>query len=75
MSAVAVGALVRPVGDDLRNAFFRVSEITRNGWARCYCVAYADGTRTTPEARNRPKFRTKSLAVVSALPLEPKGQS
>lgn len=71
MSAVAVGALVRPVGDDLRNAFFRVAEITRNGWARCYCVAYSDGTRTTPEVRSRPKFRTRELAIVVALPCPP----
>lgn len=63
-----IGALVRPIGDDLCNAFFRVAEITRNGWASCYCVAYADGTRTTPEGRSRPKFRVRTLAVVDALP-------
>lgn len=71
MTAVAVGSLVRPVGDDFRNAFFRVAEITRNGWARCYCVARADGTRTTPEGRSRPNFRTRELAVVDALPGQP----
>ena len=70
-AALTVGALVRPVGDDLRNAFFRVAEITRNGWARCYCVAYADGVRTTPEGRSRPKFRTRTLAVVDVLPSAP----
>ena len=64
------GDLVRPIGDDLRNAFFRVAEITRNGWASCYCVAYADGTRTSPEVRSRPKFRVRELAVVAALPAD-----
>ena len=69
--AIAPGALVRPIGDDLRNAFFRVAAVTRNGWAHCYCVAYADGTRTTVEGRSRPKFRTTELSLVPALPANP----
>lgn len=69
-SAISAGVLIRPKGDDERNAFFRVLAVTRNGWAKCVCVAYADGQRPWSDESTRytPKFRVSELKPVETLP-------
>ncbi len=69
MSVLQTSDLVRPIGDDLRNAFFRVLAVSRNGWATCVCVAYADGQRPwCSDYSFTPKFRVRELKRVDALP-------
>jgi len=71
-SDIRPGQLVRPVGDDLSYAFFRVRRVKRDGWALCRCVARADGTRP---GRRGPlyEFHSSALKAVAETLIPPPG--
>lgn len=63
------GDVVRPIGDDLRNAVFEVVRVERGGWVKCHCVMYADGSRPSRMfPRHGFSFRVGRLAKVDDKP-------